>query len=112
MPAVCFTTYIGLDLQPALDLATATTCLIFFNLMSGPMVWVPMAVSDFIQLTVSMKRVQKFLKVDEVQPNVRVPAKLGQNALKIKGSFSWGFEEKKDAKEQKDEKEKKKAQEK
>jgi hypothetical protein len=57
MPAVCFTTYIGLDLQPSLDLAKATSCLIFFGLMAGPMIWVPMAVSDFIQLRVSMKRV-------------------------------------------------------
>jgi ATP-binding cassette, subfamily C (CFTR/MRP), member 1 len=57
MPAVCFTTYIGLDLQPSLDLATATSCLIYFGLIAGPMNWVPMAVSDFIQLVVSMKRV-------------------------------------------------------
>ena len=57
MPAVCFTAYIGFDIQPALDLPIATTCLIFFQLISGPMVWVPLAISDFIQLTVSMKRV-------------------------------------------------------
>ncbi len=72
MPAVCFTTYIGLDLTPTLDLARATSCLIFFGLISGPMIWVPMAVTDFIQLTVSMKRVQKFLAVDEVSTDVRV----------------------------------------
>jgi ABC-type uncharacterized transport system fused permease/ATPase subunit len=59
------------------------------------MIWVPMAVSDFIQLSVSMKRVQKFLEVDEVQDNLRVSKDLGKTAFEIKGSFSWGFEEKK-----------------
>jgi hypothetical protein len=63
----------------------------FFSLISGPMIWVPMAVSDFIQLQVSMKRVQKFLQVDEVQSGLREKKQMGQNALKITGSWSWGF---------------------
>jgi len=108
MPAVCFTTYIALDLTPYLDLATATSCLIFFGLMAGPMAWVPMAVSDFIQLVVSMKRVQRFLMVDEVQPNIREHVNLDKDALRIKGDFSWGFEEKKDLEDLRKEKEKKK----
>jgi|LauGreDrversion4_2_1035121.scaffolds.fasta_scaffold99282_3 ABC-type bacteriocin/lantibiotic exporter with double-glycine peptidase domain len=70
MPAVCFGTYIGLGNY--LDLSTAVTCIMFFGLMSGPMIWVPMAISDFIQLKVSMKRVQKFLQVDDVQKDLRV----------------------------------------
>ena len=80
--------------------------------MAGPMAWVPMAVSDFIQLCVSMKRVQKFLMVDEVQTNIREHVRLDRDALEIKGNFSWGFEEKKDKdelkKEKKDKKEKNK----
>ncbi len=96
MPAVCFTTYIGFDLQPSLDLAIATTCVIFFGMISGPMIWVPMAITDFIQLKVSMKRVQKFLEVDEVQKHIRQEVKLDFDSLRIKGSYSWGFEEKKD----------------
>lgn len=108
MPAVCFTAYIGFKLTPAIDLATGTACLMFFSLMQGPMTWVPMAVSDFIQLAVSMKRVHKFLEVDEVQPNIRVAKKMGQNALKIRGSYSWGFEEKKDDKDDKDNKDEEK----
>ena len=46
MPAVCFGTYIGLGNY--LDLSTAVTCIMFFGLMAGPMIWVPMAISDFI----------------------------------------------------------------
>jgi ABC-type multidrug transport system fused ATPase/permease subunit len=46
MPAVCFSTYIGLG--HSLTLSKAVTCLLFFGLMAGPMIWVPMAISDFI----------------------------------------------------------------
>ena len=55
-----------------------------------------------------MKRVQKFLQVDEVQTDIRVHKKLAKDALQIKGSYSWGFEEKKDAEDIKKDKEKKK----
>jgi hypothetical protein len=89
MPAVCFGTYIGLGNY--LDLSTAVTCIMFFGLMAGPMIWVPMAISDFIQLRVSMKRVQKFLQTDNVQKDLRVKTTLGSEALKISGDFSWGF---------------------
>lgn len=43
-----------------------------------------------------MKRVQKFMEVDEVQGHIRQEAKLDFDALSIKGNYSWGFEEKKD----------------
>jgi hypothetical protein len=33
MPAVCFTAYIGFQLTPYLNLATGTSCLMFFQLM-------------------------------------------------------------------------------
>jgi hypothetical protein len=42
-----------------------------------------------------MKRVQKFLLVDELQDNLRVERELGSDSLKIKGNFCWGFEENK-----------------
>jgi len=48
MPAVCFTTYIWFDFQPYLNLATGTSCIMYFQLIRGPMIWVPRAVSDFI----------------------------------------------------------------
>ena len=57
MPAASFTTYIGFNMQPYLDLPTATTCLIFFGMVSQPMFRVPMAVTSFLQVMVSMKRV-------------------------------------------------------
>ncbi len=55
-----------------------------------------------------MKRVQKFLQTDEVQPNIRIHPKMDHTALSIKGSFSWGFTEKKDADDLKKDKEKEK----
>lgn len=48
MPAASFATYIGAGLQPHLDLASATTCLIFFGMVSQPMFRVPMAVTSLL----------------------------------------------------------------
>jgi hypothetical protein len=62
LPAVSFTTFIATGHW--LDLATAVTTLIFFNLIAGPLIYIPMAISDFIELTVGMKRVQKFLQTE------------------------------------------------
>jgi hypothetical protein len=73
MPTAGFVTYVGFKFKPALDLPTATTCLVFYDLVSSPMFQVPMAVTSFLQLMVSLKRIQKFLEVPEVQKNLRSP---------------------------------------
>ena len=57
MPAVCFTVYIALGLQPYLDLPVASTCLLFFKLMAQPMSAVPMVSQMLIRLRVSMQRI-------------------------------------------------------
>jgi ATP-binding cassette subfamily C (CFTR/MRP) protein 1 len=64
LPAVVFTTYIGTG--HVLDLPTAVTCLVLFNLMKRPLIQVPMFVTNILNLKVSMKRVQRFMKTDEV----------------------------------------------
>ena len=55
LPAVVFTTYIGTG--HTLDLPTAVTCLVLFNLMKRPLIQVPMFVTNILNLKVSMKRV-------------------------------------------------------
>jgi hypothetical protein len=57
MPAVCFATYIGFDLQPTLDLGKVTFCLIFFSQLEIAMNWAPICIKKFLELKVSMKRV-------------------------------------------------------
>jgi ATP-binding cassette, subfamily C (CFTR/MRP), member 1 len=96
LPAIVFSTYIGTG--HTLDLPTAVTILVLFNMMKGPLISLPMFFSDLIDLLVSMKRIQRFVQTDEVQKNiVQVQATSEDgNALQIKGNFSWGMRIKKD----------------
>jgi len=55
LPAIVFSTYIGTG--HTLDLPTATTILVLFNLMKEPLISLPMFCSDLIDLIVSMKRI-------------------------------------------------------
>ena len=91
VPVASFATYIGLRMEPYLDLPKATTGLIFFGLITQMMFRVPNAITTYMQLLVSMKRVQEFLEVPEVQPNVRVTTRMKESAVEVQGNFSWGF---------------------
>ena len=50
MPAASFITYIGFGETPTLDLATASTALLYFGILTQPMFKVPMAVTSILQL--------------------------------------------------------------
>ena len=65
---VTFSAYIGLG--NTLDLNLAVAALILFNLMEEPMIEIPMFFSDLIELLVSMRRIEKFLNLYEVQTNI------------------------------------------
>jgi len=69
LPAVTFSSYIGWG--NSLDLATAVTALILFNMMRDTLIELPFFASDFLSMAVSMKRIQKFVELDEVQKNIR-----------------------------------------
>jgi len=61
--------------------------------MKMPLIKLPMFVTTFIELVVSMKRVQKFIGSDEVQKNIvkRVASDDDRPALRVQGHFSWGL---------------------
>lgn len=101
LPAVVFSTYIGTGHY--IDLGTGVMCLLLFNSMREPLISLPMFLADFIDLQVSMKRITKFIKLDEVQTNICEQV-LSENAIDIKGSFSWGFKKKKEDEEKSDNK--------
>lgn len=99
----------------SIDLATAFTVLIFFDKITGPMQSLPWMISGFLQLIVSMKRIEKFLNQDELVIDnflQQATSPDSQTAIKInKSSFSWGLktkdeEEKKDDQAEKEEQEK------
>ena len=91
---VTFTTYIGLG--NTLDYNTAVAALILFQLMKDPMISIPMFFSDVVELVVSMRRIEKFINLYEVQKNIieRVEGNESENSIEIKGNFSWGFSSK------------------
>jgi hypothetical protein len=66
--------------------------------MKDPMIAVPWFIMNYLEMIVSMRRIQKFLLCDEVQPNIVVRREFNPKskcpAIAIKGTFSWGFSEK------------------
>ena len=62
---VTFSTFIGIG--NTLDFNTAVAALVLFNLMRDPMISIPMFFSDLVECIVSMKRIQKFIDLHEVQ---------------------------------------------
>ena len=64
LPVTTFATYIGMGNY--LEYSVAVAALVLFNLMRGPLIQAPIFFGDLIQLTVSMKRIQKFIESDEV----------------------------------------------
>ena len=60
-----FSTFIGIG--NTLDFNTAVSALVLFNLMKDPMISIPMFFSDLVECIVSLKRIQKFIDLHEVQ---------------------------------------------
>jgi ABC-type multidrug transport system fused ATPase/permease subunit len=104
LSSVVFATYIGTGHY--IDLGTAFSVLVFFELIKDPMRSLPYFISSFIELLVSMRRIQAFIDSDELQLDKMILNSKMENAIEILGhSFSWGVknEEKKDeAKKSKD----------
>ena len=96
---VTFSTFIGLG--NTLDFNLAVASLVLFNLMKEPMISIPMFFSDIIELVVSMRRIEKFLNLYEVQTDIieRKSGNDGEHSIEIKGNFSWGFSSKEKEKE-------------
>ena len=110
MAPATFSTYIGLG--HTLDFSLAVASLVLFNLMKSPLISVPLFFGDFIDLMVSMKRIDKFISLHEVQRGIiehvdSDPSWLVDNqskshvSLQIKGDFSWGFSSTKKARKKK-----------
>jgi hypothetical protein len=90
--------------------------LIFFDLIKEPMRQLPTFISSFIQLLVSMRRIQTFIDSDELDIPKMIDQVEMDDAISIQGhSFSWGVkneeekdDEKKEKKGKKDKKNKEK----
>ena len=103
LPLVAFSTYIGAG--NTLKFNVAVSALVIFNLMQDPLVQVPFFLSEIVNLIVSMRRIEGFLDLEEVQSGIierNDSGDGGEVALSLKGNFSWGFSSKKNDKNGKD----------
>ena len=63
---VTFATYIFIDDNNILDANKAFVSLTLFNILKAPLTILPNTISNLIQATVSLKRIQNFLLLDEI----------------------------------------------
>ena len=64
LSSVVFTTYIGFGHQ--IDLASAFTVLVFFDLIKNPIRTLPLFITEYLDMKVSIVRLQSFIDADEV----------------------------------------------
>jgi ABC-type multidrug transport system fused ATPase/permease subunit len=64
LSSVVFSTYIGTGHQ--INLATSFSVLVFFDIIKEPLRQFPLFLSSFVQMMVSMKRIQSFIETKEI----------------------------------------------
>ncbi|XP_035783639.1 multidrug resistance-associated protein 1-like [Anopheles albimanus] len=91
---VTFATYVLVDENNVLDASTAFVSLSLFNILRFPLSMLPMLISNMVQTSVSVKRINTFLNQEELDPdNVQHDEKESAPLLIENGVFSWGEEE-------------------
>jgi len=89
-PIFVFMTYVNIQPEP-LTAATAFTTVALFNLMRFPFAFLPMGLLQFIQSMISLKRLERYLALPELQPyvlNEGTPEEAGGIMIRD-GSFGW-----------------------
>lgn len=88
-----FGTYVFMGHQ--LTAQIAFTTIVLFGMLEFPMSSLPSAISQLSQTWSSVKRIEKFLKAEEMQDDyVKEHDDLGDAAIKISnGTFYWEREE-------------------
>ena len=93
---VTFAVYVLSDENNVLDAQKAFTSLALFNILRFPMSMLPMMITSAVQASVSIKRINKFMRSEELDPNAVEKRKDNKetNAITIrKASFDWGEKE-------------------
>lgn len=85
-----FATYVLISPDNVLDAQKAFVSLSLFNIMRTPFTMLPMLVTSLVQTIVSVKRINKFMNSDELDPNVvEHDPKVSAPLLIENGSFCW-----------------------
>ncbi|XP_050076525.1 multidrug resistance-associated protein 1 isoform X4 [Anopheles maculipalpis] len=91
---VTFATYVLVDENNVLNASTAFVSLSLFNILRFPLSMLPMLISNMVQTSVSVKRINTFLNQEELDPdNVQHDEKESSPLLIENGVFSWGGED-------------------
>lgn len=88
---VTFATFVLVDENNVLDANKAYVSISLFNILRFPMSMLPMMISNLVQTYVSVKRINKFMNSEELDPNNVTHDSSEADPLIIeKGTFSWG----------------------
>ncbi|XP_049823783.1 multidrug resistance-associated protein 1 isoform X8 [Aethina tumida] len=90
---VTFATYVLVDERNVLDANKAYVSISLFNILRYPLSMLPMTITQMVQSWVSVKRINKFLNSEELNPNnVTHDQKEVDTIVFGNGNFSWGDE--------------------
>jgi len=81
-PIFVFLTYVNIQNQP-LTAATAFTTVALFNLMRFPFAFMPMGLLQFIQSMISLRRLERYLSLPELNPYVLPDAPPAEEAKEV-----------------------------
>ncbi|KAK7093989.1 hypothetical protein V1264_007667 [Littorina saxatilis] len=85
-----FATYVLSDPEARLDAKKAFVTLSLFNILQFPIAFVPEMISFTAQASVSIKRIEQFLKLGEIDPNIVTRTSISDSAVRIeRGLFTW-----------------------
>ncbi|EEB15150.1 multidrug resistance protein, putative [Pediculus humanus corporis] len=92
---VTFATYVLSDENNILDAKKVFVSLSYFNILRFPLPMMPMIISNLVQTSVSVNRINKFMNCDELDPSNVTHEDLNSLPLLIEnGYFSWEQSEK------------------
>lgn len=93
LPIITFATHVALG--NSIDFTLAITSMAMFDIIRGPICEAPNLVTDVLNNLKAMRKIQRFLDCDEVQPNIRdqwADNGTASTVIKMNGHFSWGFQ--------------------
>ncbi|XP_014250122.1 multidrug resistance-associated protein 1 isoform X2 [Cimex lectularius] len=92
--AMTFTVYIISDDNNILDASKAFVALALFNIMRIPLTMLPMVLVACVEASVSVKRINKFMNSEELDPDsITHDDKPEEPLLMEDGSFKWGADD-------------------
>ncbi|CAH1105175.1 unnamed protein product [Psylliodes chrysocephalus] len=88
---VTFATYVLVDDKHVLDANKAYVSISLFNIIRFPLSMLPMMISNLVQTWVSVKRINRFMNAEELDPdNVHHEPSEDSPLIIENGTFSWG----------------------